>query len=101
MLAILAAVVEMARPRRWSAALAGLIAGSALAVLLVYRYAMIGRIWPVPSMYELIWYPEKTVSGYAEGVAFIAAVALVLVPRARPSGGHDPASPEQRRPPPS
>lgn len=89
-LAILAAVVVLARPRRWSAALAALIAGSALAVLLVYRYAMIGRIGPVPSMYEPIWFPEKTLSGYAEAIAFIAATGLAILPSATiPAGRGD------------
>ncbi len=95
-LAILAAVVVLARPRRWSAALAALIAGSALAVLLVYRYAMIGRIGPVPSMYEPIWFAEKTASAYAEAVAFVAAAVLVLVPRTR-----RPGTTSHRRPRPS
>lgn len=95
-IAILAAVAVLARPRRWSAALAALIAGSALAVLLLYRYSMIGQIGPIPSMYEPIWFAEKTASAYAEAVAFVAAAVLVLVPRTRRSG-----TTSHRRPRPS
>ena len=78
--AILAALLLLVRPRRWSAAIAAVVAGSALAAVLVYRYADIGQIGPIPSMYEATWYTEKTVSAVAEAAAFVAAVVLLLVP---------------------
>jgi hypothetical protein len=77
--AIAAALLLLLRPRRYTAAIAAIVAGSALLVLLVYRYNDIGRLGPIPSMYEPIWYTKKTVAAYAEGAALIAAVALLSV----------------------
>jgi hypothetical protein len=77
--AIVAALLLLVRPRRYTAALAATVAGSALLVLLVYRYNNIGQLGPIPSMYEPIWYTKKTVAAYAEGAALIAAVALLSV----------------------
>ena len=81
--AIIAALLLAVRPRRYTAAIAALVAGSALLVLLVYRYNDIGQFGPIPSMYEPIWYTRKTVSAYAEGAALLAAVLLLFVPRRR------------------
>ena len=78
--AILAALLLIVRPRRWSAAIAAVVAGSALAAVLVYRYVDIGQIGPIPSMYEANWYTEKTISAIAEAAAFVAAVVLLFVP---------------------
>lgn len=78
-LAVLAAVAVIVRPRRYTALLALLVAGSALAVLLIYRYVNVKAFGPIPSMYEPVWFTEKTVSAYAEGVASLAAAALLGV----------------------
>jgi hypothetical protein len=78
-IAILAALLLAVRPRRYTAAIAALVAGSALLVLLLYRYNDIGQLGPIPSMYEPIWYTKKTVAAFAEGAALIAAVALLFV----------------------
>ena len=95
--AILVALLLIVRPRRWSAALAALVAGSALAAVLVYRYVDVGQIGPIPSMYEAAWYTEKTISAVAEAVAFVAAVALLFVPWNTVAGAHRRAAdtPEQ------
>jgi hypothetical protein len=78
--AILAALLLIVRPRRWTAAIAAVAAGSALAAVLVYRYVDIGQIGPIPSMYEASWYTEKTITAIAEAAAFVGAVALLFVP---------------------
>ena len=78
--AILVALLLIVHPRRWTAAIAALVAGSALAAVLVYRYVNIGQIGPIPSMYEASWYTEKTISAIAEGAAFLAAIGLLLIP---------------------
>jgi hypothetical protein len=78
--AILAALLLLLRPRRWTAAIAAVVAGSALAAVLVYRYVDVGQIGPIPSMYEASWYTEKTVTAVAEAAAFVAAVVLLFVP---------------------
>ncbi|MGH3789612.1 MAG: hypothetical protein ACRDRU_15170 [Pseudonocardiaceae bacterium] len=66
----------------------GLVASSALGAVLLYRYVDLGSLGPLPDMHEPVWYPEKTVSAIAEGVA--AGVLLVTVARTvhRDSAGH-------------
>jgi hypothetical protein len=81
--AILVALLLIVRPRRWTAATAAVVAGSALAAVLVYRYVDIGQIGPIPSMYEANWYTEKTISAIAEAAAFLAAVVLLILPGKR------------------
>jgi hypothetical protein len=77
--AIVAAVLLSIRPRRYTAGIAAVVAGSALLVLLLYRYNDIGQLGPIPSMYEPVWYTKKTVAAFAEGAALIAAVVLLFV----------------------
>lgn len=77
--AIVAAVLLVVRPRRYTAGIAAVVAGSALLVLLLYRYNDIGQLGPIPSMYEPVWYTKKTVAAFAEGAALIAAVVLLFV----------------------
>jgi hypothetical protein len=77
--AIVAAVLILIRPRRYTAGIAAVVAGSALLVLLLYRYNDIGQLGPIPSMYEPVWYTKKTVAAFAEGAALIAAVVLLFV----------------------
>jgi hypothetical protein len=79
--ALAAALLLVVRPRRYTAAIAALVAGSALLALLLYRYNDIGQLGPIPSMYEPIWFTKKTVAAYSEGAALIAAVLLVFVLR--------------------
>jgi hypothetical protein len=78
--AILAALLLIVRPRRYTAAIAAVVAGAGLLAVLLLRYVDIGRIGPIPAMYDPIWYTEKTISAIAEGVAFVAAVVLLFVP---------------------
>jgi hypothetical protein len=77
---IVAAVALLARPRRYTAALALVIAGSALVVLLVYRYHNISAFGPIPAMYEPVWFREKVVAAIAEAVATLASALLLVVP---------------------
>jgi hypothetical protein len=79
--AILAGVALIVRSRRYTAAIAFLVAAGGLAAVLVYRYVDIKGFGPIPSMYEPVWYAEKTRSAIAEGVAAVAALGLVFVPR--------------------
>ena len=55
--------------------LAWLVAASALAGLLLYRYHDPGAIGPLPDMYEPLWFPEKSLAGLAEAVALGTATA--------------------------
>jgi hypothetical protein len=86
--AILVGLLLIVRPRRWTAAVAAIVSGSALAAVLLYRYVDVGQIGPIPSMYEATWYTEKTVSAIGEAAAFLASLALLFIPQRRPAGAH-------------
>jgi hypothetical protein len=73
-----AALLVVAVGGRFVYSAAAVVAGSALAVLLLYRYVNVGSIGPVPNMYEPIWYTEKTVAAIAEAAATAAAAILAL-----------------------
>ncbi|MDQ2837900.1 MAG: hypothetical protein M3Y42_05835 [Actinomycetota bacterium] len=79
-IAILAALAILIRPSRLVAALVALVAGSALVVLLLYRYVDISAIGPIPSMYEPIWFAEKSWSGVGEAVALLGSLGLLAMP---------------------
>jgi len=78
--AIVAALLLIFHPRRWTAVVAAVVAGAGLAAVLTYAYVHIPRIGPIPAMYDSHWYTEKTLSAIAEGVAFVAAVVLAIMP---------------------
>jgi hypothetical protein len=90
-LAVLAAVAVLVRPRRYTAALAFLVSAGGTAAVLVYRYVDVGAVGPLPNMYEPLWYPEKTLSAWAEGIAALAALALLAVIHLRRRTTHAPA----------
>ncbi|MFJ9906186.1 hypothetical protein ACIRVK_25395 [Streptomyces sp. NPDC101152] len=82
--AALAAVLLLlfgTRPLVWVFAL--LVAAAGLAAVLLYRYVDIGAFGPLPSMYEPVWYPEKTASAVAEAAATATAAAGLLLARRR------------------
>lgn len=86
--AILAAVALLVRPRRYTAALAFLVAAAGTGAVVVYRYVDVGAFGPFPNMYDPFWAPtEKTVSAVAEAVAALAALALFAVFHARSRRG--------------
>lgn len=74
--AVVAAAAILLRPRRYTAALAFVVASGGFAAVMIYRYVNIGRLGPLPSMYEPVWYSEKTQSAWAEGIASVSAAAL-------------------------
>jgi hypothetical protein len=73
-----AALIVLVIAGRAGFALAAVVAASALAAILVYRYVDIGSLGPFPNMYEPVWYPEKTTAAVAEAVAVAASVAGLL-----------------------
>ncbi|RFU42067.1 hypothetical protein DZF91_08540 [Actinomadura logoneensis] len=88
--AVVAAVVAplvLAHARRWTYALALLVAASAIGALLLYSYVDAGAIGPLPNMHDPVWYAEKTQALVGEGVAGLAALAGLLTVRrgTRPS----------------
>jgi hypothetical protein len=73
-LACLAALLVLVLGRRPGFGFAFLVAVGGLAAVMLYRYVDVGRLGPLPNMYEPVWFPEKTVSAVAEGAAaFLAA----------------------------
>jgi hypothetical protein len=60
----------------WLAAFA--VAAGSLAAVLVSRYVDLGKIGPLPDMYEPVWYGLKTRSAVAEAVATAASAAWLL-----------------------
>ncbi|MFC7485978.1 hypothetical protein ACOCJ7_05570 [Knoellia sp. CPCC 206453] len=71
------------RPALISAFAVGL---SAVVAVVLYRYVNIPALGPLPAMYEPVWFLEKSLSAFFEGLAAVAAlIALVLGrrPRAR------------------
>ncbi|MGI8523627.1 MAG: hypothetical protein ACR2K3_10020 [Nocardioides sp.] len=73
-------LVRGSRPAYLLAVLTGL-GGAALVVL--YRYVDVAAIGPIPSMYEPLWFGEKTLSLVAEAAAGVLALIGLALPRRR------------------
>jgi hypothetical protein len=83
-LAIVAAVLVLVWFSRWAAAVALAVAGGGLALLLLYRYVDVGKIGPIPDMYEPLWGVQgKKWSVAGEAIAIVGSLALLIVPRRR------------------
>jgi energy-converting hydrogenase Eha subunit E len=82
-LAVVALVLVLLIRNRLGALVAFLVAAGGLAAVLLYAVVDVGGLGPFPDMYDPTWYTEKTISAVAEGVAAIAALCLLLMPRAR------------------
>lgn len=77
-LAVIAALALLVRPRRDTAALAFLVSAGGLVAVVLYRYVDVGKIGPVPNMYDPYWAPTgKNLSAIAEALAALAALALL------------------------
>lgn len=77
--AIVSALLILYRQTLLTAGFAVLVAGGGAALLVVYRYVDVGKIGPVPNMYEPIWFTEKEVSLVGELIAVAGALALIAV----------------------
>ncbi|GAA1525453.1 hypothetical protein GCM10009678_03510 [Actinomadura kijaniata] len=80
-LAAAVAVLVLGMPRRWTYAVAFLVAGSALGAVVLYYFVDVGALGPLPNMHEPVWYAEKTISAVGEGVAALAALVGFLTTR--------------------
>jgi hypothetical protein len=74
-LAIVAGVALLVRPRRYTALFAFLVSAGGV--------VDVGKVGPIPNMYEPYWYGEKTLSLVAEAVAAVAAAALFVAMQVR------------------
>jgi hypothetical protein len=83
--AVVVGLLVLVRPRPSSWLAAVLVAASALAAVLLYRYVDVGSLGPLPDMYENTWQvPGKLLSASAEGVAVVLATVGLLTHRKRP-----------------
>ncbi|BBH16858.1 hypothetical protein Back2_11450 [Nocardioides baekrokdamisoli] len=78
-LAIAAAVLILLVRKSFTDFFAAAVAGGGLAALLVYRYADLGAIGPLPPMYEPAWYPDKVDTCIAQAIATAASICVLLV----------------------
>ena len=80
--AIAAALFVLARGSRTAYAAAFLVAASAFGAVVLYRYVDVPAFGPLPSMYEPVWFFEKSLSAVAEGAgAVFAGLGLWLTRR--------------------
>lgn len=78
--ALVAGIFVLLRGSRAAFAVALLVALSAFAAVMLYRYVDIPAIGPIPAMYDPVWFFSKTLSAVAEGAgALLAAVGLARV----------------------
>lgn len=80
--AALAALAVLVRGSRPAYAFALLVSLSAFAAVMLYRYVDLPAFGPFPSMYDPVWFLEKSISAAAEGAgAVLAGLGLM---RSRP-----------------
>lgn len=77
-LAAAAALAVLLSGRRSVWIAAALVGAGGLVAVVVTRYIDIPSLGPIPSMYEPIWYGEKTWSALAEGLAALVAAGQLL-----------------------
>ena len=75
--AIVAGVWILLRPGLLSSAFALAVTGGGAFALLLYRYDNVGKLGPIPNMYEPVWFTEKEWALAGELVALAAAAALL------------------------
>lgn len=79
--AAVAALLVLAWARRWTYAIAFVVAASAAGAVLLYYFVDFGQLGPIPRMYDPQWYADKTISFAGEAVAALAALAGFLTVR--------------------
>lgn len=87
-LAIVAAICVLVRGSRLTYTLAALVAASAFTAVVLSRYVELPAVGPVPSLYEPLWFFEKSLSAVAEGVAALAAAIALWVSAATTRATH-------------
>jgi hypothetical protein len=73
--ALLSAAYVLLRGTRPAFLVAAAVGLGGVALVVLYRYVDVPAIGPVPTMYEPIWFLQKSLSAVAEAVAGIAALA--------------------------
>jgi hypothetical protein len=76
--------------RVWAGA--GMTGLAGIGAVVLYRYVDVGKIGPVPNMYEPAWFPEKTHSAYAEGLVGVLWIAREAIRFTAAKAARTPAS---------
>lgn len=85
--ALAAALYVLVRGSRLSYLIAAVVALAAFAAVVLYRYVDVPAIGPIPSMYEPIWFFEKSLTAVAEAVGgALAVMGFLLLNRQIRSG---------------
>jgi hypothetical protein len=77
--ALLVAAYVLLTGSRLAFTAATLVGLSALAAVVLYRYVDIPALGPIPSMYEPVWFFQKTLSAIAEASVGVLALAGMLL----------------------
>ena len=85
--AILAALYVLIRGSRLAFGCAFLVSASALFAVLLFRYVQVPAFGPIPSMYEPVWFFEKSLSAVAEAAGVLLAVVGLLLTKPRRASG--------------
>ncbi|MER7542679.1 hypothetical protein [Actinomadura sp.] len=92
--AAVAAVLVLVWARRWTYAIAFIVAASAAGAVLLYYFVDFGQLGPIPRMYDPQWYSDKTISFTGEAVATIAAlIGFFTAGRKEPAESHSTRTP--------
>ena len=86
--ALLVALAVLVLGNRLAFLAAFLVAGSAFVAVVLYRYVDVPSFGPLPSMYEPVWFGQKTISAVAEGVGALLALGGLAARGARPGRRH-------------
>ena len=82
--AVVAAAYVLLRGSRTSYAVAFGVAASAFVAVVLSRYVELPAVGPIPSMYEPLWFFEKSLSAVAEAAgAVLAAIGLRQLTRTK------------------
>ncbi len=69
-------VLVLGNPAAFAAAF--IVTGSAFVAVMLFRYVDVPAFGPVPSMYEPVWFGQKTISAVAEGLGVVlSAIGFV------------------------
>ncbi|MFI0352380.1 hypothetical protein [Actinomadura sp. 9N407] len=93
--AAVVAVLVLLWARRWTYAIAFVVAVSAFGAVLLYYMVDLSTLGPIPDLYDPAWYREKTISAIGEAVAATAAMFGIMTAgkrRDRSEGSPAPAA---------
>lgn len=79
--AVIVAAYVVIRGSRLAYLAALIVAGSALAAVVLSTAVALPAIGPIPAMYEPVWYFEKTLSAVAEGLGVVLSIVGLTVIR--------------------